>query len=212
MAHNCRVCGDELTDENWHSSFQKNYNYICKECYREHRRLYYEANKDKIKETATKWIKNNPDKVKEIVLRSQRKKGGLPMSENKECSSYFGVCVVERAIRHLFKNVERMPYGHPGYDFICSNEKKIDGKGACMRKDRNSWGFSIDNNTITDYFVLVAFDNREDLAPLHIWLIPGHVLNHLVVASISESTIDKWAEYEQNIDEAILCCDEMRGE
>lgn len=41
----CRVCGVNLTSENWYPSSKKNYNYICKKCMaiqsREHRRRYY---------------------------------------------------------------------------------------------------------------------------------------------------------------------------
>lgn len=30
--------------------------------------------------------------------------------------------------------------------------------------------------------------------------------------SISPSTLDKWAEYEKPIDDAIICCNEMKGD
>lgn len=138
------------------------------------------------------------------------------MSENKECTSYLGVHITEHDIAEnilnsIYKNVVRMPYGNPGYDFICDNYK-IDAKSSCILNNRNSWKFNIKRNIITDYFLCIAFDNREYLNPMHIWLIPGHILNHLVGATISLSTLDKWSEYERNINDVILCCDIMKGD
>jgi len=102
-----------------------------------------------------------------------------------------------------------MPYGHPGYDFICNNGKKIDGKSS-MTGDKGYWMFTIKHNTTADYFFCVAYDNRDDLNILHIWMLPGDKFNHLSGASISLSTIHKWDEYEQPIDKAIACCDTMK--
>ena len=192
----CRVCGDELNDDNWYSSNQKNYKYICKECDLEYHRLYKEKNPDK---TKVYWTKRN------------RKHGQLPMSENKECSSHYGVYINEGVIKLYFNNVEVMPYGHPDYDFICKNGWKIDGKSS-FTGDKGHWKFNIKRNTTTDYFFCVAYDNRKDKNILHIWILPGHKFNHLVSTKISKNTIDKWSEYEQPIDKAIMCCDSMKTE
>ena len=195
--HVCRVCGEDLDDDNWYPSMQKTGRYICKECSKEQDRLCR---------------KNNSEKRKSANAIYRRNNGGLPMSENKECAVYLGVHVVERVLRNVFNNVVRMPYGHPGYDFICNRDKRIDSKSACALKNRNGWAFAIRRNTIADYFICVAFDNREDLNPLHIWLIPGDVLNHLKHASIFQSTLHKWEKYERDINEVITCCDTMRGD
>jgi len=197
MIHNCRVCKVELADDNCYPSRQKKGDYICKECQKECDSLYR---------------KNNPEKTKAYGIRAHRKAGELPMSKNKKCSLYFGIHINERLLRLKFNDVEVMPPGNPGYDFVCNHGKKIDSKAGCILKNRNGWLFHINHNTIADYFLLVAYDNRKDLNPLHIWLIPGYVLNHLVGASISPSTIDKWAEYEQDISEVIICCDTIKGD
>lgn len=133
------------------------------------------------------------------------------MSENKECSQYLGIHIVEKLLRNMFNDVIRMPMNHPGYDFICNKGKKIDAKGACIGKNKNNWIFTINHNTTADYFCCVAFDNREKLNPMHIWLIPGHVLSHLKNASISKSTLYKWDAYEQDINKVISCCDIIRS-
>jgi len=206
MAHNCRVCGDELTDDNWKSSGLKKYDYICKKCTQEYNCSWREENP----EYYCLYKEANPEKAKVRRTRSNRQAGHLPMSKNKECPSYLGVHVNEGLLKQYFDDVEVMPYGNPGYDFICNNGWKIDGKSSCLNKD-GGWAFTIRHNTIADYFFLVAYDNREDLNPLHIWLIPGHVLNHLSGAYISLSTIDKWSEYEQPIDELIICCDTIKS-
>lgn len=221
----CKECGCELNSENWYPSHQEDGTCVCKECsnercrlYREEnrdemiaqRRLYREENRDEVNAKQRLYRKNNPEKAKASNLRQSRKNGHLSMSENRECSSYLGVYRAERVLRHLYKDVEVMPYGNPGYDFICNKGKKIDAKSGCIRKNRNGWTFSIKRNTIADYFLCIAFDNRDDLNPLHIWMLPGEKFNHLTGAWIGQSTLRKWAEYEQNIDDAVMCCDEMK--
>ena len=139
--------------------------------------------------------------------------GCLPMSENKECPPYLGVVIAERLVNHLFKDVVRMPYGNIGFDFICANDKKIDVKSACVTLNHGKtpyWQFMIRKNTTADFFLLLAFNNRSDLEPLHQWLVPGYKFNKLVCASVAPSTIDKWDEWRQPIGPAIACCNILR--
>jgi len=225
MTQVCNKCGVELNDENWYPSSQKKRDYICKECISYAGKMRYKADPEKYKIKCTKWRKDNPEKKKanDTKWREENREkknessrnytyrhGTKPMNENKDCPVYFGVYFVEGALCNMFDNVTRMPIGNKGYDFVCGNDKKIDSKGACLSKRDNNWHFGINYNTTADYFFLAAFDNREDLNPLHIWLIPGHVLNHLSGTSISPSSLDKWAEYEKPIDEMIVCCNEMK--
>ncbi|MBU0777535.1 hypothetical protein KKF82_04695 [Patescibacteria group bacterium] len=151
----------------------------------------------------------------ELRMKQARTHGALPMSDNKKCSAYLGVAIAEQLIRHLFKNVIRMPYGHPGFDFRCAKDKKIDVKSACITlnyKKYPRWKFFIKKNKVADYFLLMAFSNRSDLEPKHQWLIPGTQLNDLALASISPSTIDKWKIYEQPINAAITCCNTIKNQ
>jgi len=78
----CRRCGEDLTDENWYLVFQKRNDCICKECNNEESRLYYEANRDKIKAQMRLYRKENVEKCKASYTQSARKKGRLPMSDN----------------------------------------------------------------------------------------------------------------------------------
>ena len=246
MGRVCRVCGVELDDENWQSSFQKNGSRMCRECNKKYQRSYRDANRDKIINFGGKvcrkcgveldegnwyqslqkigsyicnacntkkshaWGEENPDKVKESSARHRRKSGQLPISENKECGAYLGIYVFERLLSRFFNDVEVMPYGNIGYDFVCNHGKKIDAKSSCILKNKNGWLFNIGNNTIADYFCCVAFDNREDLNPLYMWMLPGDKFNHLITASISPSTLDKWDKYRRPIDGVIACCDDMK--
>ena len=132
---------------------------------------------------------------------------------NRTCTLYLGVIVAERVLAEVFKNVERMPPRNPGYDFICGQGYKIDVKSACMRISRGSWEFCIRRNTIADYFLFLAFDNRDDLNPVHLWLIPGAEVNHLATATISKGTINKWRQYEMTskLDQVISRCNVMRS-
>lgn len=137
------------------------------------------------------------------------------MKDNKQCSSFLGVHIAEEVLQNVFRNVERMAYGNPGYDFVCGEGYLIDCKSSCKRTQNgrnNLWQFNINKNMVAGYFVLLAFDNRTDINPLHIWMIPGHVINNRGSVSISESTIDKWNEYRLDIDRVISCCNQMKME
>ena len=129
---------------------------------------------------------------------------------NESCSTYLGVNIAENIIRKIFKNVETVPYGNKGYDFICNRGLKIDVKSACRHKSEHKWSFGISHNKIADYFICMAFDNREDLNPLYIWLIPGKIVNHLSSPSISESNLSKWDKYKLDINKVTACCDTMK--
>jgi len=107
-----------------------------------------------------------------------------------------------------------MPTGNPGYDFLCSKGYKIDVKSATKSKSRNGWMFKISKNRIADYFLLLAFDNRENLNPQHLWLIPAVILNDKKNTTIAPSTLEKWSKYEldNKLNDVIACCTTLRGD
>lgn len=195
MVYNCNKCGAELNGDNWHPSLRKHRNYICKKCHFK---------------CVALWRKANPDKVKIYDTKHHRKAGQHPMNENKQCASFLGVHVAEQVLVGVFKNVQRMPYGNPGYDFRCRYGYLVDVKSSCLYKD-NRWGFNISYNTIADYFLCLAFDNRENLTPLHIWLLPGILVNKQNTAGICPNTVQKWIEYELDISKVSECCDVLKG-
>lgn len=131
---------------------------------------------------------------------------------NRECADFLGVTVAERVLSKVFKNVTVMPHGHPGYDFRCARDYLVDVKSATMNKDKPYWGFSIRKNPIPDYFLCLAFDDRQNLNPMHIWLIPGSVINHLAGLSVSVGTLAKWQQYEltDKLNQVTACCDILR--
>ena len=126
----------------------------------------------------------------------------------KQSATCFGTYFAETALSKVFKDVKRAPYGNPAYDFICNHNKKIDVKAACVGVGKQ-WEFSINKNKIADYFLLAAFDNRADLNLVHLWLIPGHVLNNLQKAGVGAKTA-KWSKYEMPIDKATKCCNDVQ--
>ena len=190
----CRVSGVELTEENWTPSRRRKGDYLCKKCSNEQARLRR---------------KENPEKAKAIWTRSNRKNGQIPMDENKDCPSFLGVHITETLMRNIFKDVVMMPYGNPGYDMVCNKGWKVDSKSSCLNAN-GQWKFYIDRNVIADFFVCTAFDNREDLNVLHVWMIPGDVVNHLMSASIRPGTVHKWDQYKLDINKASACCNEMK--
>lgn len=190
MTDYCRVCDAPLVvGENWNPYHVKIHTRICKTCYNAYQRRRY---------------------VVSPVIR--KRVGHHPLGESKTCAQYLGVYVAERVLSHVFKDVKRMPYGHPGYDFICNRGKRIDVKSACQQKQAHSWAFRIRYNTIADYFLCLAFDDREALNPMHIWLIPGKTVNNKYTIGISPSTVSKWDEYALDIENVVTCCNIIKGD
>ena len=94
------------------------------------------------------------------------------MEFNEDCSSYFGIYIAENYIMKTFEDPIKMPYGNPKYDWLCKAGKKIECKSRCLSNHSEciGYGFDIDFNNVADYFLLSAWDNRDSLEPLYIWI------------------------------------------
>ena len=194
--------------------YRKSYNLLHRDNIKKYSKQYYIDNKKTIKSKVKKWCEENPDKYNINQKRHSEKIGITPMSENKECALFLGVHIAERVLKNVFKNVEQMPTGNPGFDFICGKGYKIDVKCSCLRYRINGaprWGFKIRNNKIADYFLCLAFDNREDLNPMFLWLIPGNEVNNTTGISVSTTTTSRWDKYVLNIDKVSKCCDIIKS-
>ena len=180
----------------------------CKECMSKKNKKYRQKHRSEKSEYDKKYYLKHKDEVRQRT-------GQVSMYENKLCSSYLGVVVAERLCRHLFKDVEVMPYGNTGFDIICNKGMKIDVKSKCTDYTNKSkiprWKFTINYNIVADYFIFVAFDNRIDLNPLHMWMIPGKEINHRASKSIALSRIHKWDKWKRDINDAQLCCAELKN-
>jgi len=163
---------------------------------------------------------------------TSRHKAGTqrPLAEAKDSSGYLGVYIAERIIERIFgKGAQRMPYSNIGYDFMCPKGMKIDVKSSVLRLQRTNmkfWSFNIGKNTIPEYFLLLAFDNRTNLEPQQIWLIKGtdetsilhgnklRILNKKSVLRINNTPehLALFAKYEQHdkLDKAIVCCETFK--
>lgn len=127
-----------------------------------------------------------------------------PIKENRKDRRFIGVYIGENAVAKLYDESKRMPYFNPGYDIICPKGYKIDVKSTVLSR-YNTFGFAINKNKIADYFVLVAFNNIIELAPIHLWVvksdenIDGKMVNQLYkLAIINEQRyIDKYSKYEK---------------
>jgi hypothetical protein len=161
-------------------------------------------------------IQDNKTWISTLFRKHPHWNGGA--RTNKNCATYLGVEISEKILANVFRNVKCMPTGNIGYDFVCGKGYKVDVKASCIHHSNvnnawTHWSFRIHKNTIADYFLCIAFDNREDLNPLHIWLVPGVIVSHLKGASISPSTINKWSDYEltNKMDRIIKCCNIMKN-
>lgn len=154
--------------------------------------------------------------------RKMNYKNGIrtPFDKNTRCSAYFGIHIAERILPLIFKNVEKMPYNNPGYDYICNKGYSIDVKSSSLTSN-NTWCFTIKKNRIADYFLIEAFDNRNNLNVMYIWLIKGNEiigrgrkLNDRMglVITNSEKYLRKLRKYEitDKLDDVQRVCNEFR--
>lgn len=95
--------------------------------------------------------------------------------------------------------------------------KKIDVKSACSEKGIKNgekiWPFKINKNKIADYFLCLGFDNRQKLNPIHLWLIPGNLINKHSSLRISDNIFSKfsgWEKYELDITKVIEKCNFLK--
>lgn len=218
----CKLCSSAISRERYASDPEK---------YRQKKKEYRESHLEEDRERSKQWrLKNkeraqyltkrwklaHPERVKELSKKHYYKThSGNLMSDNPKCSYYLGICVAENVLKSVFKNVEQMPPNYPGYDFICNNGYRVNVKCSCLTYKKwkaPRWNFYINMNKDTDYFLFLAFDNREDLNPMHIWLIPGDIVNCFSGVGATINTIGKWDEYKLDIDKVIKCCDAMKGD
>lgn len=146
-----------------------------------------------------------------------RRGKSIPLGRNRGCASFLGVYVAERVLGGYFDNLVRMPYCNVGYDYVCGKGFKIDVKSSCLHKDEirksGRWEFGIHRNQMADYFLCLAFDNRESLNPMHVWLFPRHVGGgkHLIAIGNTARSIKKYKAFERPVENVLIACETMRG-
>ena len=97
-----------------------------------------------------------------------------------------------------------MPYGNPGFDWMCKEGYKIDNKASCLIKLGASgtigWSYCIRCNKIADWFVLSAWDNRDNLYPLHVWAFhKNDMVKGRKFCSLSSFSITNAPKYLNNL-------------
>jgi hypothetical protein len=137
--------------------------------------------------------------------KHRRSKGIQPFYENKECSQYLGVHIGEHQLakellESYFKHVPiQMKNNNRGFDFTVDGYRVQVKTGSMVgRHFKNGtlgWQFCVYKNKVVDYFLLIAIDDRDKLNKLYSWLVPGTKLNHLIYATISETTLGKWDKW-----------------
>jgi hypothetical protein len=181
---------------------------------KEYFRERYAANREELTAKAREYHalhrETQNSKCRDRATARRRANGGQSMEDNKSCNGYLGIVIAERVLSMVFTGVQRMPNGNKGFDFRCSQGFDVDVKSACVTKGKNGWIFQINRNKIADYFALLAFDNRQSLTPLHLWIMPGHVVNNNVSVHIAPSTLVKWSKYEHPLEKVVECCEALR--
>jgi hypothetical protein len=220
MTHrNCIKCGALLVvGENTTQYRIDNYQYVCQLCKRKCDQEYQQTHREQIRERQREYYQEHREQMQEREQERNHRTGRYqPMSKNRNCPAFLGIYVAERVLAHLFKSAIKMPYGNPGYDFVCGGGHKIDVKSACRHvhedeKKADNWTFQINKNKTAQHFLMLAFDNRDDLNPEHIWLIPANDVNDRVSISISETRLSNWSKYERDVEKVSTCCDVLKGD
>lgn len=214
MKH-CNGCGEgkELSEFN----FRKSGRYAgkpfsrCKKCEVDRVKKWGENNPEKV----DMWYKRHSDENRKRVREYNYKHGAKPASENKSCSAYLGCVIAETVLMREFPGFKRMPNCNPDYDYECPQGFLIDVKSSTKRSrpiGNSRWVFSVRNNKRVHYFIFIAFDDLESLTPMHIWLIPGYLVNDRTGISIPDTikSLAKWSKYERSLKNVLECCDKMR--
>lgn len=161
-------------------------------------RIAKDAGYANLKEYDKVWLKNLGFDSRSEYQRMYRWDKGInePSEFNDSCASFFGKHIGENLFGRFLKDniFEYVKYRSGerdgGIDFICKNprqefidkyphlkleigkEYKIQLKMRCLEICHNSvrWNFDICFNNV-DYFILVGWDNRDNLKLMHIWMI-----------------------------------------
>jgi len=155
-----------------------------------------------------KWEQSDPDhRIERRRITGETR----PISEAKDSSTYLGVYVAEKALSRFFDTIQRAPRCNRGYDFLCGRGFKIDVKSACRRLNSDEipcWYFNIKRNKVADYFLCLAFDDRDNLNPLHVWLIPAQDINTKAGFYIFDRprSLSRWSKYERPLERVVSCC------
>jgi hypothetical protein len=61
--------------------------------------------------------------------------------------------------------------------------------------------------------LILLFNDRTTLEPMHVLLVPGSVVNDRVTIGISSNPryFAKWSCYEKPLDKVVTCCAAMRA-
>ena len=176
----------------------------CKNCSKEYKQNYHLKHPERRKLQYKSWYLLHLGYHTE---RSHITGKNQSMKEATDSASHLGVYIAEQKVAKpiltkLFDTVVEMPYGNPGYDFLCDG-LKVDVKSSSLiyrKRQSPTWNFNA-INTQTDLYFCVGFNNRIDYNIIRIWLIPSASLNNIhtfTITNILES-LNKWEKYEIEI-------------
>ena len=111
--------------------------------------------------------------------------------------AFYGT-LAEKMVSDVF-GYKRMPFTNLGYDVLDEHGHTIDIKNSCLGAGgytKCGWNYCIKCNKQPEYFILVALDGRKSLTPMHIWKVPGHIINQKKCLYISKTDHPQWDRYE----------------
>lgn len=152
-------------------------------------------------------------------------------SDNSECPTYFGQYIEEKYVSQIFDHpvpfefpkdeLGRITDNHKPYDYLCKKGLKIKMVSSVCHTSPSKvskvtgdmlpyFEYAIRKNSVPDYYILSAWDNRESLDPLFVWIIKSNEIfittqsrklfwdRENLSISFNENGIKKMKQYEAN--------------
>lgn len=140
-------------------------------------------------------------RLEEVIWRWKTGRSGS-MLTNPECGVYIWEHS-KRIILELYPGVYEMPQLNSGYNFICTNDKKLAVRSGRILSGRAAptWTFHTERTT-ADYIICFAYaDTIIPINLLHMWAIPRHVFRgrKRITITGSHRGLAKWDRFELGI-------------
>ena len=132
----CNKCNiaKELTEFYRHKKHKDGRSYTCKMCHNKARKEYYQDNKDREKQLATLWVKNNPQKHREYYRsyynnnrHKEIQRGRIKQLKRKQCMPEWADL---DAIKVVYDEAKRLTLMH-GTSYHVDHIIPLQGKLVC---------------------------------------------------------------------------------
>lgn len=187
-----------------------------KDYFIEHKKKYYQKNKDREKLRSKEYAVTHKDQIKEDRRKTRTQWYNKELSPQCQTGKGYISEKLTEKILNCKMNCSIVSFTHP-FDLMHDIYGKIDVKSSKIHKDGN-FRFIIKKSQNCDTFVCIGFDeNRHNV--LAVWIIPAQEIYHLMGLTIHSSN-QKYKQFQKDITEwnntlhamKLETCPVLRGE